>query len=305
MARSPKLAGTLVALLVACGGKSGTPTQPPTGGGTNPPQTPSIPPPAPVVLIGAGDISSCNNQGDEATARILDQHPDGLVFTTGDNVYETGTADEFARCYEPTWGRHKARTRPSPGNHEYYSGASAYYAYFGENAGPAGRGYYSYDHGAWKVIALNSEAAAGQGSAQATWLQQELQSSTAQCTVAYWHHPVFSSGYEGDLARMKHVWQLLFQHGVEIVLTGHSHNYERLAPADGNGQRNERGIRQFVIGTGGNGFTAMSGVHPNSESINDRSLGVLKLVLSSGSYTWEFIPVANGTYRDSGSGTCF
>jgi len=264
--------------------------------------SPAVPP---VVLVGGGDIASCNNRGAEATATILDR-VDGIVFTTGDNVYETGTADEFARCYEPTWGRHKGRTRPSPGNHDMYSGGAGYYGYFGDTAGPQGRGYYSYDHGAWKVFALNSEAPAGPGSPQALWLQQELQASRAQCTVAYWHHPVFSSGYEGNMSRMKYVWRLLYDHRVELVLSGHSHNYERLAPQNAEGDPDaSRGIRMFVVGTGGNGFTALEGIRPTSEAINDSSLGLLKLTLSSGSYSWEFLPVAGSSYRDSGAGTCF
>ena len=295
------LIGLVCLAVAACPGSS-TPTGPPS---VTPPPNAITPPSLPVVLVGAGDIASCNNRGAEATAKILDQ-VDGLVFTTGDNVYETGTPEEFAKCYESTWGRHKARTRPSLGNHEMYSGGGGYYGYFGDAAGPAGRGYYSYDHGAWKVISLNSEAPAGPGSPQALWLQQELQASTAQCTVAYWHHPVFSSGYEGDMSRMKYVWRLLYEHRVELVLSGHSHNYERLAPQNADGQRDmARGIRIFVVGTGGNGFTALQGIRANSEAINDTSLGVLKLTLASGSYSWEFLPVAGGSYHDSGTGTCF
>jgi 3',5'-cyclic AMP phosphodiesterase CpdA len=255
-------------LIVGCDG-SRTPTQPPapSAAGT----TPAFPPESTetVVLIGAGDMVACpNNTGAEATARILDAVP-GLVFTTGDNVYETGTAEEFAKCYEPTWGRHKPRTRPSPGNHDYYTpGASAYYDYFGDVAGPWGRGYYSYEHGAWKVLSLNSNVPAGPGSPQALWVEQELKSSRARCTIAYWHHPVLSSGYEGDLPRMRHIWQVLYEHRVDVVLTGHSHNYERLAPQDpGGGRDDERGIRQFVVGTGGNDFTAMSRFSANSETI--------------------------------------
>ena len=294
-------AAVCVLALAACPGAS-APTQPPP---VDSAPNASVPAGPPVVLVGAGDIASCNNRGAEATAKILDQ-VDGVVFTMGDNVYETGTPEEFAKCYDPTWGRHKARTRPSPGNHDMYSGGAGYFSYFGDAAGPPGRGYYSYDHGAWKVLALNSEAPAGPGSPQAVWLQQELQANRAQCTVAYWHHPVFSSGYEGDVARMKHVWRLLYEYRVELVVTGHSHNYERLAPQNADGRPDPaRGIRMFVVGTGGNGFTALEGVRSSSEAINDTSLGLLKLTLASGSYQWEFLPVAGSSYRDSGTGACF
>ena len=260
-----------------------------------------------VTLVGAGDMVSCpNNKGAEATAKILDGI-DGVVFTTGDNVYETGTAAEFATCYEPTWGRHKARTRPSPGNHDYYTaGATGYYDYFGAAAGPSGRGYYSYDHGSWKVLSLNSNVPAGPGSPQALWVQQELQNSRARCTVAYWHHPALSSGFEGDMPQMRHIWQVLYDNRVELVLTGHSHNYERLAPQDPSGNRDDqRGIRQFVVGTGGNDFTAMWRISPNSETINENAHGVLKLTLGPGTYAWEFLSVAGRSYRDSGTGMCF
>ena len=259
-----------------------------------------------VVLVGAGDIASCNNTGAQATARLLDM-VDGTVFTAGDNAYENGTPAEFANCYQPTWGRHKARTRPSPGNHDYYTtGAAGYFDYFGEAAGPGRRGYYSFDYGAWKILSLNSNVPAGPGSDQASWVENELKASRARCTLAYWHHPAFSSGYEGDMPHMKHVWQLLYDNRVEIVVAGHSHNYERLAPQDASGQRNsDRGIREFVVGTGGNGFTPLDSIRSTSEAINDRSLGVLKLSLAPSSYTWEFLPVNGGSFHDSGSGTCF
>lgn len=251
-------------------------------------------------------VACPNFKGAEATAKILDQVA-GLVFTVGDNVYETGTPDEFAKCYEPTWGRHKARTRPSPGNHDYYTpGAAGYFGYFGDLAGPPGRGYYSYDYGAWKILSLNSNVPAGAGSEQALWVQRELQSSSAQCTIAYWHHPVLSSGFEGDMPQMKYIWQLLYTNRVELVLTGHSHNYERLTPQDANGKADrEKGIREFVVGTGGNDFTPLARISPNSEAINENAHGVLKLTLSPGAYSWEFISVAGKSYRDAGSGPCF
>jgi acid phosphatase type 7 len=289
--------------LAGCPGGSRVPTQPSVvATAPEPPASTET-----VVLVGAGDMVSCPNyKGAEATARILDAI-DGLIFTVGDNVYETGTPAEFATCYEPTWGRHKRRTRPSPGNHDYYTaGAAGYYDYFGDVAGPPGRGYYSYQHGAWKVLSLNSNVPAGPGSPQAQWVTHELQTNPSKCTLAYWHHPVLSSGYEGDMPQMKHIWQLLYDNRADVVLTGHSHDYERLAPQDPLGNSDpERGIRQFVVGTGGNEFTAMSRISPNSETINDTAHGVLKLTLAPGSYSWEFLSVAGKSFRDSGSGACF
>jgi hypothetical protein len=142
------------------------------------------------VLVGAGDIADCGATQDEATAKLLDSI-DGTVFTAGDNAYSSGTAAQFRDCYEPTWGRHKARTRPAPGNHDYYtSGAAAYYSYFGDNAGLAGRGYYSYDLGAWHIVSLNSEIDASATSVQAQWLRDDLAAHASTCTLAYWHKPI-------------------------------------------------------------------------------------------------------------------
>jgi hypothetical protein len=258
-----------------------------------------------VVLVGAGDIADCASPGDEATALLLDSIP-GTVFTAGDNVYSDGTAAEFAACYDPTWGRHRARTRSSPGNHDYNtSGASAYYAYFGDAAGPAGRGYYSYDLGAWHVISLNSEVSMSVGSAQEQWLRADLAASTAQCTIAYWHRPRFSSGRHGSSTGPAPLWQALYDAGGDVILVGHDHNYQRFAPQTAAGVRDdERGIRQFVIGTGGRDHYTFSTPIANTEAYNTDTHGVLKLTLYEGWYAWEFIPVAGGAYRDSGTGSC-
>jgi hypothetical protein len=260
-----------------------------------------------VTFTGAGDIANCNTlEAGERVAKLLDGI-EGLIFTVGDNVYENGTADEFQRCYEPTWGRHRSRTRPSPGNHEYNTrGAAGYFQYFGELAGPSGLGYYSFDYGAWKILSLNSNVPAGPGSAQFNWVSQELSSSSAPCTLAYWHHPVFNSGHEGNLPNMRGIWQLLYDHNAELVITGHAHDYERFAPQDVDGQpRPGRGIREFIVGTGGTYFTNILGIKPNSEIANGNTNGVLKLTLAPESYTWEFVPAAGGRFRDSGSDVCF
>ena len=266
--------------------------------------------PADPVLVGAGDIAKCNDPRDEATADLLDGIP-GTVFTTGDNVYNSGTSAEFQNCYEPGWGRHKARTYPTPGNHEYYTaGASGYFEYFGAAAGDPSRGYYSYDLGKWHIISLNSQCGqvggCGATSPMVTWLKQDLTTNPAACTLAYWHHPVFSSGStHGNDPKMKPSWQALYDADADVVLSGHSHNYERFAPQDANGAADpERGIREFVVGTGGPTVHGFGTVQPNSEVREAGTSGVLKLTLHATGYDWEFVPVAGKTFTDTGSGQC-
>jgi hypothetical protein len=257
------------------------------------------------VLVGAGDIARCGSSGDEETAAILDTIP-GTVFTTGDNAYPDGTVEDFANCYDPSWGRHKDRTRPSPGNHDYHTASAApYYDYFGANAGEPGLGYYSYALGDWHIVSLNSEISMSTGSAQEQWLRADLAASTAQCVMAYWHKPRFSSGSHGSSGSPQPLWQALYDAGAEIVLAGHDHTYERFAPQTPDGTLDpENGIRQFVVGTGGASLSNISTPLPNSEAHNDQAHGVLKLTLYASSYEWEFIPVAGATYTDVGSDTC-
>ncbi len=259
------------------------------------------------VLVGTGDIADCGSSGDEATAALLDGI-DGTVFSAGDNAYEDGSATNFAQCYEPSWGRHKARTRPSPGNHDYHtSGAADYYAYFGALAGDAGKGYYSYDIGDWHIVSLNSNISMSAGSAQETWLRADLAASRLPCTLAYWHHPRFSSGTQhGSSSSAEPLWQALYDHGAEIVVSGHEHNYERFAPQQPDGTADAAtGIREFVVGTGGTGHYNDLGTQlPNSELFNGTTFGVIKLTLGPGTYSWNFVPVAGETFTDSGSGSC-
>jgi hypothetical protein len=257
-----------------------------------------------VVLVGAGDIADCDSQADEATASLLDSIP-GTVFTAGDNAYESGSPEEFASCYDPSWGRHKARTRPAPGNHDYRSQGAGYFAYFGPNAGPPGRGYYSYDLGDWHVISLNSNISMNGRSAQMRWLRADLAASRKRCTLAYWHHSRFSSGYHGNQDRTKPLWDALYEHGADIVIGGHDHDYERFAPQTPDGQADSaRGIREFVVGTGGAGLRDFATTEPNSE-VRDRSThGVLRLTLAADHYAWEFVPVRGESFHDSGTGTC-
>ena len=222
-------------------------------------------------------------------------------------MYESGTAAEFASCYDPSWGRHKARTRPSPGNHDYVtSGASAYYAYFGANAGSSSTGYYSYNLGDWHIIALNSNIARTAGSTQEQWLRGDLAANTKSCTLAYWHHPRFSSGFEhGNDTSVQPLWQALYDYNADVILSGHDHDYERFAPQTPTGVDDpSRGIREFIVGTGGRSHYLMGTRQANSEIFDATTYGVLKLTLSTGGYAWQFVPVAGGVFTDSGSGSC-
>jgi hypothetical protein len=261
------------------------------------------------VLVGAGDIATCGGSGDEATATLLDGIS-GTVFTTGDSVYDKGTAEEFAQCYAPSWGRHKARTRPAAGNHEYYTpGASGYYGYFGSLAGSSGRGYYSYNRAGWHIVVLNSTCGAvggcEAGSPQERWLRADLAAHPGACTAAYWHQPRYSSGDHGGSASVQPFWQALYEYGAEVVLTGHDHHYERFAPLDAVGNPDSAyGIRQFVIGMGGRSHYAVGAPVANSVVRNSDTFGVLKLTLRAGAYDWRFVPEAGRTYADSGSGAC-
>jgi len=263
------------------------------------------------VLVGAGDIADCGQlSGAAKTAVLLDQIP-GTVFALGDTAYERGAPLEFADCYGPTWGRHKARTRPAVGNHEYKTPhARGYFDYFGEAAGDRTKGYYSYDLGAWHVVVVNSNCGeiggCKAGSAQEQWLREDLAAHPALCTVAMWHHPRYSSGGEhGDDRSMQDIWKDLWEAGAELVLSGHDHTYERFAPQDADGKVDpERGIRQFVAGTGGREEYKWGRIDANSEVRNNQTLGVLKLTLHPDSYDWEFIPVEGAAFRDSGSAKC-
>lgn len=256
------------------------------------------------VLVGAGDIGHCFTAGDEITAALLDNIP-GTVFTVGDNVYPDGTTTDFQKCYDPSWGRHKARTRPSPGNHDYHTpGAAGYFSYFGSNAGPEGRGYYSYNLGGWHIISLNSNIAADSGSAQMQWLREDLAANRTNCALAYWHNPVFSSGKHGSHPRMAAAWEVLDVAGVDVVVNGHDHNYERFAPQTSTGAAAPNGVRQFVVGTGGSWLVRLGTVKPNSEVRNSTTFGVLKLTLNTTSYDWVFATRPGATFRDSGTAPC-
>jgi hypothetical protein len=238
------------------------------------------------VVFAAGDIADCRSEGDEATTKLLEETK-GTILTLGDNAYEKGSAEDFADCYSPTWGRFKDRTRPAPGNHEYNTeAAEGYFDYFGEAAGDPDEGYYSYDVGEWHLVALNSNCEEVGGcyasSPQVRWLKADLRRHQAACTLAYWHHPLFSSGTRhGNTPAVRPLWEALYEAGADVILAGHEHNYERFAPQDPSGEADpERGIREFVVGTGGGGshYPILDPI-ANSEVHNDDTYGVLKLTL--------------------------
>jgi hypothetical protein len=252
------------------------------------------------VIAGAGDIAGTGS-GDEQTARILDRIDPDVVFTTGDNAYPDGTPSDFRRYYDPTWGRWKSSTRPSPGNHDHHTpGAAGYYAYFGSRApGP----YYSYDLGSWHLLSLDTELPVEPGSAQYEWLRRDLAASDAVCTLAYWHKPRYTSGRYSDLRLTTPLWRLLHAEGAELVLNGHDHNYQRYPPLDPNGNADPaRGIREFVVGTGGAGLYPVRS-DARREGAYDEAHGVLQLTLRTKGYDWRFVPVS-GSYTDTGSASC-
>jgi len=268
--------------------------------------------PAPVTIVAAGDIAQCGHasaaaSGAARTAALVDAQ-DALVLTLGDNAYDKGTAAEFAGCFQPTWGAFKDRIRPSPGNHEYEtSGAAGYFGYFGAQAGPDNRGYYSFDYGGWHFISLNSQVDVSVESEQYRWLVADLaQSRDSLCTIAYWHYPAFNSGAKhGSIEAMKPFFDAAYSAGVEIVLSGHEHIYERFAPQTADGTADPaRGVREFVVGTGGAGLYPIGQPLPNSEFRDNTNWGVLRLTNDQSRYRWGFVPVGGGDAIDSGTGTC-
>lgn len=277
----------------------------------------SAPPPSgSPVFVGAGDIAGCTYSRDEATAKLLDGvvsgNPDAVVWTAGDNAYDHGTAAEYANCYTPTWGRHKARTYAAIGNHEYEVDPTPTFDYFGDRVGPRGKGFYSFDLGSsWHVIVLNDNINFAAGSEQDQWLQADLAANTKLCTIAIWHGPYAGSTYNSAGAApkvdntRKIIWDRLFAAGVEIVLNGHRHFYERLAQqtpalvAD-----KDKGIREFIVGTGGASSSYPNVAGPNTLT-RASTYGVLQLTLNSTNYSWKFIPIAGQTYTDSGTDVCF
>ena len=268
------------------------------------------------TLVGAGDIATCKHlDSAKATAKLIEQIP-GTVFAAGDLAYEKGSPTEFRDCYDKTWGEFKDRTRPALGNHDFSGGPTAdgYFQYWGAQAGPEGKGFYSYDLGRWHIVVLNTNCnkkkmgGCGKDSPQETWLRDDLAKHPDACILAYGHHALFSSGLLKDHALhplMRPLWQDLYAAHADLILAGHEHSYERFAPQDPNGKPDAaHGIREIVAGTGGRSHDPLGFATPNSEVREWKTYGVLKLTLAPGKYNWEFIPVAGSTFHDSGSGTC-
>jgi hypothetical protein len=240
------------------------------------------------------------------TAALVDGIP-GIVALLGDLAYMNGTDSDFMNCFHPPWGRHVWRARPVPGNHEYTSqspNGEGYFNYFGAAAGVRGQGYYSYEAGDWLVLAINSNIPAGDGSAQMAWLHGVLSASRHKCSMAYWHHPLFSSSDSRGSSHMRPVWMVLDSAGVDVVLNGHDHVYERFAPQDASGRYHPQGIRAFTVGTGGAYLYDFRNIVGTSEA-RGQAHGVLRLTLRPDGYDWEFVPTAAYSFRDMGTGQCF
>lgn len=297
--------------------------------GAPPPPPPPPPPAGDPVIAAAGDIAcdpstaafnggagtavACRQQ---STSDLLAQNGPNGVLTLGDNQYDDGTSSKFSQVFGPSWGRFKSVTRPEAGNHDYVTaGAAGYFDYFngsGNQTGAAGdrsKGYYSYDIGTWHLIALNSNCApAGgctAGSPQEQWLKADLAAHPTTCTLAYWHHPRFSSGWSGSPTATDALFQDLYTANADLVLVGHDHNYERFAPQNPSGGADTaRGIREFVVGTGGENFDSLIGGVANSEVRNYDTFGVLRLTLHPSSYDWTFVPITGQPFTDSGTQAC-
>jgi acid phosphatase type 7 len=276
------------------------------------------------VIAAAGDIA-CSPSSTVTSTKCHQQYTSDLlvnaglsaVLALGDAQYASGSYSSFTKSYDPTWGRVKPITFPAAGNHEYLTtGAKGYFDYFngvGAFTGRAGdrdKGYYSFDVGTWHLIALNSSdhcsaVPCGKGSPQETWLRADLAAHPTSCTLAFWHHPRFNSGHDGNATFMQPMFQDLYDANADVVLGGHAHDYERFAPQDPKGRLDRaRGIRQFVVGTGGAFFTPFGTRLPNSEVRNGSTYGVLKLTLHPTSYNWQFVPEAGKSFTDSGSESC-
>ena len=264
---------------------------------------------------GAGTSTKCRQR---YTSDLLVNRGLAAVLPLGDEQYDTGKLSSFLKSYDPSWGRVKPITFPAVGNHEYLtSGAAGYFDYFngvgnfGGRAGDRNKGYYSFDIGTWHIVALNSNCrriagGCAPGSPEETWLRNDLATHPARCTLAFWHHPRFSSGGFGDDGQTEPLWQALYDAGADVVLTGHEHFYERFLPLDPTGAPDPaRGLVEFTVGTGGKSIVGPRGAqHANSAVLNATTFGVLKLTLHPDGYDWEFVPASADPFRDSGSARC-
>ncbi len=291
-------AGSTAVWMMACSGSSRSPATPTPGGGVGAGQGGS----GTASVIVAADIGMCDSPGPEATALVVDRLP-GRLLLAGDIAYMHGSTENFQRCFEPSWGRFRGRWHAVPGNHEYQSPhAAPYFEYFGDAAGADGTGYYSLRVGDWHVLMLNSNVPAERGSPQWDFARRELEIERRPCTLAVWHHPLFTSGPNGPNPFMRDMFALLDAAGVDVVANGHDHLYERFARQTADGRTSERGIRQFTVGTGGARLYQPAGIAPNSEARASR-FGVLRLSLEPTSFRWEFV-AAPGETGDAGFELC-
>jgi hypothetical protein len=254
------------------------------------------------VVVAVADIGQCGSPGVQRTARLVDDI-DGQVLLAGDLAYMQGSMQDFLKCFDPYWGHLRRRWRPAPGNHEYETpGAAGYFQYFGEVAGPLGRSYYSLRIGEWLVLMLDSNVPTRAGSAQFEFVRSELQAHRPLCTMAVWHHPLFTSGPNGPSVHMRDMWGLLYEHDADVVVAGHDHLYERFGKQDVDGRSDPRGLRQFIVGTGGAQLYDFMRVAPNSQT-RIKAFGVLRLTLAPSGYQWAFLEAGGGT-ADLGSDSC-
>nr|CAA9321681.1 MAG: hypothetical protein AVDCRST_MAG46-865 [uncultured Nocardioidaceae bacterium] len=253
------------------------------------------------TLVAAGDISPDRLAGQQATSDLVLELNPTRVLVLGDQQYDNGTLEEYRAYYDPTWGRFKRRTRPTPGNHEYNTaGAAGYFSYFGARAQPQGSSYYSFDLAGWHVVSLNSNIDNSAGSVQDQWLRQDLRATSQRCVLAFWHHPRFSSGREyGNDPGMAPFWRPLYRHRADLVLNGHLHAYERFAPQTPAGEASPEGIREFVVGTGGASHYPFGDPAAYSQKRITGAFGVLRLILRPQAYLWRFIDTS-GNVLDSG-----
>lgn len=289
-----RLGPLLVAAILACAEQPSS-EMAPTGASAEATQ--------PAVILAAGDIAGCPDwYKDEVTARMLADMP-GTILPLGDLVYQDGTRFQFRNCYDPSWGRLLSRSRPAPGNHEYRTDeAGPYYEYFGERAGPAGKGYYTYTLGSWRIYSLNSERNIA---AQTTWLRKQLSDNPSKCVLAYWHKPLYTSGPVVPTPEVRPLFNELWKARAEVVLNGHNHSYERFDPQDADGNYRAQGVRQFVIGTGGAQLEPPTGPRAkNSRLLHVAGWGVLQMTLRTDGYSWKFVPVPGSPNAESGSAKC-
>ena len=292
--RLPLLVLALLAPALGCGEQPGS-EMAPTGATAEATQ--------PAVILATGDIAGCADfYKDETTAEMVADMP-GTILPLGDLVYQNGTRWQFRNCYDPSWGRLLSRSRPTPGNHEYRTGqAGPYYEYFGERAGPAGKGYYTYTLGAWRIYSLNSERNIAE---QTTWLRQHLKQNPSRCVLAYWHKPLYTSGPVPPTPEVRPLFKELWRARAEVVLNGHQHSYERFDPQDADSNYRAAGVRAFVVGTGGAQLEPPTGpLAKNSKVHYVQGWGVLEMTLKESGYDWRFVPVPGSPKADSGSAKC-